>query len=278
MSWISKQLINTKACLIAAILLSQNLYALTLIDKPPLKISQITSVVANNNQCELTLGWGSWPPYQFAEHGEQPKGLQIDLVEQIAGLANCRLNYVQQSFSENIQGIKDGSIDLTLDTTITSKRQEYALFSEPYRQEVLVLYIKPKHLDQCKGKEFSDIVKSGLRIGLNRGNIYGQSVSAVQNNPELNKKLIYSDTNIGLFEQLKSNELDGFFEDPTVLSYNLRKNGLAGALQSCKTTVYSGTVSFMFSKKTVSKNLVSRFNRALRKIKQTESYLMNWAW
>ncbi|TQV87472.1 substrate-binding periplasmic protein [Aliikangiella coralliicola] len=271
LSWILSRLAIKKALLLAAFIFTPGSNASSLIEER-------TASLATNAQCELTLGWGDWAPYQFVEQGDSPTGLQIDLVKQIAEQANCELKFVRQPFSQNIQSVRDGSVDFTMDTTVTAERQKYALFSEPYRQEVLVLYVKPQFVNQCSGKSFSDIVKSGVRIGLTQGNIYGDSVSKVQNTPQLNKKLVYANKNANLIDLLKSDRLDGFFEDPTVLSYSLRKNNLSGALKSCKITVYSGTVSFMFSKKTVSEKLVSRFNQALRKVKKTESYLMNWAW
>jgi len=43
-------------------------------------------------------------------------------------------------------------------------------------------------------------------------------------------------------------------------------------------TLSSSSVSLMFSKKTISQELVERFNKALKKIKSQKDYKKNWNW
>ena len=229
-------------------------------------------------ECELTIGWGLWSPYQYRNEQGIPTGLQIELIEQIAKQAECQLNYVLQSFDENQQSIKKGDIDLTMDITITEERQAYGYFSEPYRQEVMALYVKPEFIADCESIGIEAMIRNGIRIGLTKGNIYGDAITQIQTQPALNSKFIYNNSNAESFILLEKGLIDGLIEDPTVLAYNLRKKQMSGLLSACKVTVYEGKVSLMFSKKTVSQDMVKRFDKALEKVKSTIEYQRNWAW
>ena len=259
--------------------------------KTPKVKTQSFTPEALSTHCHLKLGWGEWPPYQYLPSKAnqippspneiartQPQGIQIDLIREIATEAGCELSYVLQSFTENMASIKDGTIDLTLDSTITEQRKLFAYFSEPYRNEVLVLYVRPKFLQQCQSQSLKSLVAKGLRLGLTSGNLYGKVITDLQEDAQLNTKLIYQEKNSQNLEKLKTDELDAVLEDPAVMAYQLRRQKLIGSMKSCKVTVQSEPVSIMFSKKTVPIEVLKRFNAALIKIKQTEHYLANWSW
>lgn len=228
--------------------------------------------------CQLTVGWGEWPPYQMQATGNKPVGIQIELLNQIAKAAQCQLEFVQQTFSENQRSIKDGSIDLTLDTTVTEERKQYAYFSDPYRNEVLVLYVRKSFLELCAQHSIEDLIKDGFRLGLTKENLYGNMIEKIQKHPQLKKALIYRNKNSELFELLKENQADGIVEDPAVMSYVRRTDPTIGFVKSCKLTVKSSPVSLMFSKKSTTPDMVKRFNKALAKVKKTKDYLAKWTW
>ncbi|TQV76916.1 amino acid ABC transporter substrate-binding protein [Aliikangiella marina] len=227
--------------------------------------------------CHIKIGWGDWPPYQFTENGE-PKGIQIDLIKQIGEAANCKLSFISQNFPDNQQGIRDGTIDMTFDTSVTEEREKFALFSSPYRNEVLALYVRPKYMEACKSQPVAALIESGMRLGITRGNIYGETIRSIQSTPELNSKLIYRDDNTEHYKLFAENQLDAFVDDPAVMAFMIRNNPKTGPLKVCKIAVSSSPVSLMFSKKTVTQATVERFNSAIARVKQTPEYIKNWAW
>jgi polar amino acid transport system substrate-binding protein len=228
--------------------------------------------------CSLTVGWGIWAPYQYLSDTNQPKGAQIDLLNSIAAEAHCKLNYIQQPFSQNISGIKNGKIDLMADTTITSQRQRFAYFSDAYRHEILLLYVKKERVTSCKDKSLDDLLSNQFRIGLTQGNYYGEKVKAIQYNLKHSNNIVYMVENKDGMTALLNAEIDGFFEDPIVLAYELKRRNLLGQIKSCRIEIYAGEVSLMFSRKTVSREIVERFNKALEIVKQSAKYKSNWEW
>ena len=230
------------------------------------------------DNCKLVLGWGSWPPYQWSNNDSPPQGLQITLVKQIAKQANCELSFVKQSFSENIEAVRNGSVDFIMDTSVTDYRKEFGHFTILYRFEAMVLYVKPDFIKYCQNKDIYEVLESGIKIGMNRGNIYGEEITKVQNDSKFQGNFVDSATNDGLYELFKSGSIDGFFEDPTVMAYNLRKKDMLKQLEACKVTQNSATVSFLFSKKTTEQAFVSHFNQAIEQVKQTKAYRELWSW
>jgi len=240
--------------------------------------STIAFSADKSEPCRLVLGWGEWPPYQSSINPSYPYGLQINLVKQVADAANCSLIFKKNSFEGNLQAVKNGEVDFIMDTSITKERKEFGYFTNPYRQEVLALYLKPKFSSECSNTSFESLIQSGIRIGMNRGNIYGKEIAILQSNPELNDKLVYAPNHKSLYQLFDEGKIDGFFDDPMVLAFKLRMSDKSGELTLCKVSQNSSSVSFLFSKKSSSIEMVNRFNEALEEVKETKEYKENWGW
>lgn len=245
-----------------------------------LYVAEIQDVGAGKEtaDCHLTVGWGIWAPYQYLSEDNEAQGVQIDLLNSIATEANCVLNFVQQPFSQNVSDIQVGKIDLMADTTITERRQSFAFFSDPYRHEISILYVKKDRLNSCKDKSLEQLLSSHFILGLTQGNLYGNDVKTIQNNPELSKNILYLKENKDAMAALIDGKIDGYFEDPIVLAYELKKRNLLGEIKSCRIELYAEDVSLMFSRKTVNFKIVERFNSALVKIRRTAQYKSKWEW
>jgi len=234
--------------------------------------------VLSSNSCQLKVGWGIWPPYQYLSETDEPKGVQITLLNAIAQQANCQFEYIQQPFSQNVEDIKTGKIDMMADTTITQERQEFAHFSAPYRSEIMILYVKREKLASCKNLSMMELLDEGFKLGLTQGNLYGKEVIKLQNNDRYLDNIVYLEENKESLNAILNNQIDGYFEDPAVHAYESKRNGLGGLIVSCKIEVYAGKVSLMFSKKTVDLKTVEKINLALSIIKKSDHYINNWEW
>lgn len=238
--------------------------------------SNIAQASTGNTSCELVLGWHLWPPLQYLDEVNQPAGLQINLIKKLEEATNCKIQLRQQSFEKNQQDIKNGNIDLTFDITITQARQEFGHFSIPYRKELLVLYVKPEYYKQCRELDLAMLIEQGFRLSLTKGVNYGEMITNIQKVPKLNQLLHYQDDSQVELDLFRRNQLDGILEDPIVMAYMKRNDPQLTLVESCQVTVYEGLVSIMFSKKTVSNDIVERFNKAINLLKQDASYEKIW--
>ena len=228
--------------------------------------------------CRIRVGMVDWLPYQYFTDKGVAAGLQIELIEKIAKLAGCKFIYQHSKPADSLLELEIGQLDMLLNTTVTPDRKKYAYFSNSYRNEMLVLYSIPQFTEDCSKLSLAQLVKKGFRLGLQTNSVYGDVVTKVQQQPELNKKIHYLDHTIASVAFVKQHGLDGVIADPVNVSYKARKEGYVDALQACRVAVQSSPVSFMFSQKTMSQQIVSRFNRAIEQIKQTDYYKKSWVW
>ncbi|MCW9000705.1 MAG: transporter substrate-binding domain-containing protein, partial [Kangiellaceae bacterium] len=149
---------------------------------------------SDTQHCNLILGWHIWPPFQYLDEQQKPIGFQIELIKKLDSLTGCKLELRLQSFSQNIKDISQGRIDMTMDTTITDERSEFGWFSVPYRREMFVLYVKAEKAKLCRDIELPQLLREGFKMSVSRGVLYGDLITDIQQDTELNSLLHYSES------------------------------------------------------------------------------------
>lgn len=93
----------------------------------------------------------NYPPYDFVENG-QPVGFNIDLINLLAKKIGLDVEYINgYSWNELIDLFQARKIDLIHAVRKTPKREEYALFSKPYRK------LKTYYATQVSAPDITDI-------------------------------------------------------------------------------------------------------------------------
>jgi polar amino acid transport system substrate-binding protein len=228
--------------------------------------------------CHLSMGLSEWLPYQSISDSGAPSGFQIDLLKQIAAEAGCELSYRSVKFSEGIESVAAGKLDVMMNATPSDERKEFANFSIPYRNEFMLLYSTPAWLQRCQTMSLRELIERGFRLAVQKDVVFGKELRDIQANPVLNRKLIYINNDsphVGLVNQLN---LDGIIDDPVVVAYLSTINNTGNSLSSCPIKISSSPVSFMFSKRSVSMDVIERFNQAIRAIQSTTEYKKRWNW
>jgi len=73
-----------------------------------------------------------WPPYNFMKKG-MPRGFSIDYMNLLAAKLNIRVRYVQgKTWSQYLEQLKNGSLDVMLNIRKTREREKYIRFTAPY--------------------------------------------------------------------------------------------------------------------------------------------------
>jgi len=238
------------------------------------KVAQQEAPKSQENQpdCQLNMGWDPWEPYQYLTPDNEVKGLEIDLVSAMAKEAGCDLTFVQKSWMNLLNGIRNGSIDVLGGASKTEAREKFAHFSEQYRHESFVLYIRKGESDKFAGKSLKEIIAGEFRLGVTDDYIYGDEVSELQDNPAYTKKFVSVPTTEVNYYNLTQNQIDGFLEDPFVAAYTIKRKGLQDQIEALPISVHSGDVALMFSKKSVDPEVVNAFNKALVTLKEKGEY------
>jgi len=240
---------------------------------PELRASEVSG-----EPCLLKVGVAEWRPYQYLNENGAAEGLQIELINQFAKKANCRLTFLNYRTAQSIEAIKNGTLDVIMGATDSPERRQYARFSKPYRNEMLVLYTTQEFAPKCRKKGIVQLIRQGFKLGLQKNSIYGSTINQIQQDSTLNKKIIYFDQIHSDINFVKTHGLDGIIDDPVIVAYKKRANRARESLISCHVTVYSEPVSLMFSRKTVGQEIIKRFDQAILTITNTAEYKRRWKW
>lgn len=239
-------------------------------------LEKLESLSTVEEKCQLTFGWTEWMPLQYLNEQSKPQGIQIELVKAIAQEMDCELVFVKANWNELIEGVKQGRIDFISDATYSEERAEFANFSDPYRRDSFVIYVLSQDHSRFKQSTVEQLKSSDMRLAFTSNFLYGDDIEAWQKDNTSNKFLSYAKNTEINIERLFDGKIDGFLEDPYVLSYKIGRKKIPRKITKLPIIIIGHTACYMFSKKTVSIAIIKRFNRALEKAKQHRRFQTNW--
>ncbi|MDZ7791144.1 MAG: transporter substrate-binding domain-containing protein [Xanthomonadales bacterium] len=219
--------------------------------------------------CRLTVGWDPWEPYHYAPVGNRVQGLDVDLIEAMAEAADCELEWEQGSWAGMLQLVRSGDVDLLPGATRTDEREQFARFSEPYRQESFRIHVRADEVDQWSGMTLTELLENDFRLGLTRGYIYGEEVDAVLENPRWRDQLVEAPVGELNFLNLMDFRIDGFLEDPFVATSIDHRRDWGVTFEALPTEIHNGNVRLMFSRASVDAEVVERFDKALAELRDS---------
>ncbi len=224
------------------------------------------------SSCQLNMGWDPWEPYQYLTPDDQVRGLDIDLVKAIANEAGCNVNYIQKSWMALLQDLKDGNVDLLAGASKNKSREEFAYFSNEYRHESFILYVRAGETEKYTNKTLRGLLETDFKLGVTEDYIYGDVATALQDDPLFKSKFVYVPVTEVNYYNLLQHKIDGFLEDPFVAAFTIKRKALQGQIEAHPIEIHSGDVAIMFSKKSVKAETVADFNQALIRLKDSGEY------
>lgn len=224
--------------------------------------------------CKLTLGYEAWEPYQYTGLDQKAAGLDIELITAVAKNMGCQLVTQQGAWMDLVQQLRDGKIDMVAGASRTAAREQFALFSAPYRQEQFQLFILTSKSASMPETTLSDFIDKGHKIGIISEYFYGDEFSALYQEPA--KKAAFVEASLGELNiaRLLDGDIDGMLEDSFVARSMLRRKGLSDQIGQQGIVLQSNDVYVMFSKVSVPEARVLQFNQALKNIRNSGEYML----
>lgn len=229
----------------------------------PTETEQAPGSETAGQSCRLTIGWDPWEPYHFAPVGNRVQGLDVDLIGALAESVGCELNWEQGSWASMLQLVRSGDLDLLPGATRTPERESFAHFSEPYRQESFRVHVRADEVANWSGRSLQELLADGFRLGLTRGYIYGDEVEQLLEHPQWQDQLVEVPVSELNFLNLMDYRIDGFLEDPFVAASIAHRRDWGMNFEALPLDIHNGNVRLMFSKSSVDRELVERFDVAL---------------
>ena len=222
-----------------------------------------------NADCEFNVLWEQWQPYQFKKQQHQISGLDNDILRQVISEMNCGLNFTQRPWQRGLVELQQGKIHIASGASKTPERQQFALFSIPYRQETVALV----SLKSIAAQSLAEITQLSLRVGVSRGYYYGEKLNRLiaKDHPS---KLHFEEAGNDQqnLDKLLSGRVDAILIDPLVANDLLTRRQLQSEPELNHIAIEQSPIYFMFSKKIVGPEFVHNFNSALSSFKKSKSY------
>lgn len=222
--------------------------------------------------CQLVMGFDVWEPYQYIGLGRQVRGLDVEMVQLIAKRIGCVVTFKQDSWLNLLRQLREGDVDFVLGASVTESRKQFAWFSDAYRQEIFQLYVRAEDQHKYRQATVPDFVTDGNRVGVIGAYFYGEKMSALMESERYRKQFVpafMSEMNV---VRLLDGDIDGFLDDAMVGATMIRRKGLNSFVAEHDAKIKMGNVYVMFSQKSVSLELVKKFNRAMAVIKSNGQY------
>ncbi|GAX86938.1 polar amino acid transport system substrate-binding protein [Lebetimonas natsushimae] len=155
----------------------------------------------------------NWPPFDFIEEREL-KGIGVDFWRLLAKKANLDYEFILESYWPNVlKQIKEGKADITINTSETKDRKEYAVFTKPYMKFPLALVCR-------KNVQENDIYK--LKIGV--GKDFTAEKLMKKHYPKIN--LTEKKNTIEALKNVENGKIDCVVDSLPVLIYLVNKNNI----------------------------------------------------
>lgn len=220
----------------------------------------------------LSIGWEPWIPYQFQDKEGKLTGLDIDLITAIAENAGYSLSFAEIPWKRQLEYIKTGDINIVIGASKTIEREVHAYFSYPYRTESVNLYVRKDEANKFQINSLGDIVNFQFVLGVSRGYFYGDTYEELIQNPDFKLHIEEVTNDTFNYKKLLNHRIDGFLADPISFASTIEKENLLEKIEAHSLTIYSTDIFIMFSKKSVSPQIVDDFNKSISEIKKNGTY------
>lgn len=175
----------------------------------------------------LRVAWDHYPPYQRPPRGvgERPQGLDIELAERIAARAGLFIDWQHMPWARQLVALRDGDLDLSLSASRVAEREDFALWTHPYRPErAALLGLSGAAPSASAASDWRAL--RGQRIGLIRGTAYPGEWAEALKLPDFRAQLVpLRHAEQGL-RMLRSGRLDLLADDPVTLNALCHELGL----------------------------------------------------
>lgn len=235
------------------------------------------SLNKSENPCSLNYAWDEWPPF-MQKTSSQPTGFQLELIGWITKELDCQLVFSRYPWSDALALIKTGEIDISGRANKDTSRLEFARFSQAYRDDILVLYVRRGEAKLLAGKNLQELLLSGMKLAVEENVYYGATVADLKQDKETRHSIKQYPSEVDIITALNAREIDAFFSSPFSIDNKKMRQPSYDLIEEYPLEILVAKMHFMFSKKTVSQAFVDRFNVAYEKVKQSNQYKNHWYW
>jgi polar amino acid transport system substrate-binding protein len=224
--------------------------------------------VAAAEPCTLRVGWEPYAPFTFADENGEATGADIDLITAVADAIGCAIVPVELPWARILKEVEQGTLDLSTSTSRTPEREQWALFSRPYRETEIAIYVRRGETQRFALQELADIPEQQLRLGVIVDYYYGEALAEAASDPGFAAWIDGAPDYPTNIRKLVSGRIDGFLvEDVAVVEAELARMGMSEAVERYPLRIPGQQLHFMFSRETVEPDLVAQVDATIAQMR-----------
>ncbi len=223
----------------------------------------------------LLIAYSDWSRAAATPALEQNKeyGLDFELLQGILQMAECPFIHRPIPFKRIQEAIRHGTIDGTMGSSLTVPRQEYAWFTEPYRKEVMAMFMLKDKISAFNPKTVGDLAKSGYRVGLGMGSWHGAKFeNLVRTSAAFKDRVLLVDDFNLMYQWLQHGRVDIAINDVHYGYYGLKRHNLLDQITPHPFPINTSDIHIMLSKASVSNEDATKISEAVGRFRGTEAY------
>lgn len=235
-----------------------------------LSAMNFSPLMATENQ--MISGWFPFEPYMYIERShdvERLTGLDIRMAEEVLKKAGYNAKFDLVPWKNFLADIKSGKRQIAPFATKTADREEWAYFTNPYRWEENVLYVRyGTELDFKSIPDLLNIIKkNNLKIGVMDGFIYADSrINDFIMDPNNAQQVVRVKFDKDNLSNLVNEKIDGFFTDRLAGATMVWRSGDRTLVEERVLGIHT-PIHFIMSKKSTTPEMVSAINESLKKMR-----------
>lgn len=239
----------------------------------------VAVATAQDGDRQLSNAWSPYEPYSYVETDRGFSiwtGLDVELLRVIGERAGYHIESEDIPWDEHVHRIEIGETDLATSATWTPEREEFAHFSAPYRKETMALILPRGAGGELPAETDEELVarfkETGFRLGVQDGIAFpSAAIEAFLADPGNSGQIVVVQQQQDLLRNLLAGHIDGFPADRIGAATIVWMNGQQDAVEEHPLLV-ERDVHLMFSKASVSPEVVADFNEAIRSIRDDGTF------
>jgi polar amino acid transport system substrate-binding protein len=218
--------------------------------------------------CTLRVGWEPYAPFTYADEYGEATGADIDLITAVADAIGCAIVPVELPWARILKEVEQGTLDLSTSTSRTPEREQWALFSRPYRETEIAIYVRRGETQRFALQELAEIPEQQLRLGVIVDYYYGEALAEAASDPAFAAWIDGAPDYPTNIRKLVSGRIDGFLvEDVAVVEAELARMGMSEAVERYPLRIPGQKLHFMFSRETVEPDLVAQVDATIAQMR-----------
>lgn len=200
-------------------------------------------------------------------------GLDFEILQGILEVAGCSFDHRPIPFKRIQEAIRHGLVDGTMGASLTVPRQDYAWFTEPYRQEIMAMFMLADEVTKFNPSRMSDLALSEYRIGLGIGSWHGAKLEhLISTKPSFRQRILYTDDFDIMYQWLQRGRVNIAINDIHYGYFILKRANLLDAIKPHSFYINTNDVHIMLSKKSVSNHDATVISEAVGRFRNTPTY------